>query len=178
MPLELSVLVGLAAVVICALKGRYWWALGIFAALSIAIVSVVTIAEDIEEDVVSGLLVLGVPLVIAAGAVWLSLRPPVLGSYWARLKATDTTGTRLIDREPGMRRFGRSLIGALVGTFPAIVFMTLAILAADTSDETQLAFAGIPFLFIGFIVGGAIGFHWVPRSATHPPTGPAAPLAG
>lgn len=176
MPLEFSVLIGLGAVVVCALKGHYWWALGIVVALSIAVVGVVSVAEGLEEEAVSGLLVLGVPLVIAAGAVWLSLQGPLPGSYWARLKTTDAAGTRLITKEPGLRRFVRSLIGALVGTLPAIAFMALAILAADTGDEAQLAFAGIPFVFIGFLVGGAIGFHWVPRSATRPPAGPASPL--
>ena len=143
MPLEFSVLIGLGAVVVCALKGHYWWALGIVVALSIAVVGVVSVAEGLEEDAVSGLLVLGVPLVIAAGAVWLSLQGPLPGSYWARLKTTDAAGTRLITKEPGLRRFGRSLIGALVGTLPAIAFMALAILSADTISDTATSRTGI-----------------------------------
>ena len=176
MPLEFSVLIGLVAIVVCVLKGRYWSALGIFAALSVSVVGVVKIAEGVEEDLMSAIAIFGVPIVIAAVSVWLSLRPPEPDSYWARLRATDEAGRRLVDEEPGLRRFGRSVIGAVLGTLPAATFMAIVILAADTSDETQLSFAGIPFLFIGFIVGGAIGFHWVPRSVARSHKGPPAPL--
>ena len=110
MTLELSVLIGLAAVVVCALKGRYWWALGALAALSIGVVGSVTVAENMEEDVLGGLLVVGVPLIVAFGALWLATQPPVPGSYWSRLRATDEAGTRLIEKERGGTRFGRSRV--------------------------------------------------------------------
>jgi hypothetical protein len=176
MPLEFSVLIGLGAVVVCLLKGRYWWALGVLAALTISVVVVVATAGEIEQDLVSVLLVMVVPLVVSAGAVWLAFRPPRPGSYWDRIRSIDASGESRISTESGLRRFGRSVIGAFVGTVPAVAFMTVAIVVADTSDETQLAFAGIPFLFIGFIVGGAIGFYWVPRAPRRAPSDPSAPL--
>ena len=39
MPLEFSVLIGLVAIVVCVLKGRYWSALGIFASSQLNSVS-------------------------------------------------------------------------------------------------------------------------------------------
>ena len=47
---------------------------------------------------------------------------------------------------------------------PAVAFIVVVSLLAETGDDAQLGFVGIPVGLLGAIVGGWIGFNWLPRS--------------
>jgi hypothetical protein len=169
--MELFVLVGVTALVITVLKGRGRLAAGVVAA-AVALVAVMVALGDVSEGEISGvtlvLLAVG-PLLWSVLAIWAATRPAEAGSYWDRRRSVDDAGVPVIASRPLWRRLARGLVGAMVGVLPALALMTAVLVAADTGDEAQIAFVGIPFGLVGLLIGGVVGFNWVPRSGPGPP---------
>lgn len=170
--MELLVLVGLVALVVTVLKGHPWPAIGVLGA-GVALIVAIALRGDATHGDVSTvtqtLTVVGFP-VWSLLAIAVAARPSTPGSPWARRNATDAAGRPMLAAEPVHRRLGRALFGGFIGLLPAVVFMTIAIAAADTGDEAQLGFVGIPFGFLGLVLGAMIGFNWPPRDAGDEPT--------
>jgi hypothetical protein len=168
--MELLVLVGIVAVVVTVLKGHPWPAIGVLA-VGVGLIVAIAVRGDATHGDVSTLtqtlMVVGFP-VWSLLAVGVAVRPSTPTSPWARRNATDASGRPLMAAEPVPRRLGRALFGALVGLLPAAVFMAVAIATADTGDEAQLGFVGIPFGFLGAVLGAVIGFNWPPRLGNDP----------
>ncbi len=172
--MELFALVGVAAVVITVLKGRVWAAAAVVAAAA-GLVALVAVRGDVSAGDVSTttlvLVTVGVPA-WALAAVVVAARPATTDSQWMRRGMVDTSGRPLVASQPVGRRIRRSVLGAAVGAAPAVALMTVVIAAADTGDEAQLAFVGIPLGAFGIVVGALVGYHWVPRSALGAGAGP------
>jgi hypothetical protein len=160
---ELLLVVGLGAIVVCVLKGR--WVRGV-AALTLGLI--VVIAGYVLSNVLSSF----VPALIgnmafALLAVILASHPAEPGSTWHRSAAVDSSGRRRVDGEPTSGRVGRALVGALLGLLPAVVFLVVVFAVVEifdlSGDTAQIAFLGPPFGVLGALAGAVIGFNWVPR---------------
>ena len=143
-------LVGFCAVVVCCLKGR--WLEGFILVAGGA--AVMWMAYQV-----------GV-IAVAAGSVVLALPDPKPGSWWDRFHAVDMKGIRLLKQQPRPRRFRRAAVGVLLGAVPGAIGLSIA--DAVTSGDDALLFVGlasIGAILLGALVGGIIGFNWVPRDA-------------
>lgn len=169
---ELFLIVGLGAVVVTVLKGHPWYALGVIALGGLLVAALVVRGDSGAADVslLTQVLLLGGFPLWGLAAVVAATRPAVAMSPWERRRAVDASGHRILDAEPPGRRFARSLAGAAIGALPAIAFMALVIAVAETGDQAQLAFLGLPIGAFGTLIGGWIGYTWVPRRSV-PPAG-------
>lgn len=164
--LELPVLIGLVATVFCFLKGRRRAGLAAIATGVLLLATIVALGDPGAGETPalnSFLWSLGMPLwaVVTLVLMWPAAEP---GSYWDRRFAVDGEGNRLLAHEPLLARFRRSLVGGLVGVLPAVVFMVGAASSLE-GDDAQIGFIGIPLGLFGLLLGGWIGFNWVPRQA-------------
>lgn len=141
--------IGVCAVLICCLKGR--WVHGFVLAAGAALVMMWNYQVGVGLFAVTGLM--------------LALPPPVAGSWWDRFRSVDSRGVRLRTREPRPQRILRGAIGACLGVIPGAVGLSMAL---GSNDDVMVygvglvSLAAIPF---GAIVGTLIGYHWVPRRA-------------
>lgn len=164
-----SLIVGLGATVVAFLTNR--WRNG-FAALGLGagLVGLFISRGDASAAEVSTGTVLLVQVafpIYAVVCVLLALPPPRENSFWVRSKATDADGNLLVRQQSTAIRLGRSVLGALIGVSPAVVFTLIVAAWAETGDEAQLAFIAIPFALIGGLFGAWAGYYWVPRPAQH-----------
>ncbi len=164
---ELFALIGVAALVVTVLKGRAWVA-AVLVAAAAGLVVLVALRGDVSAgDVSTTTLVLvtaGTPL-WALVAVLVAARPATTDSQWTRRRTVDASGRPLLASQPVRRRLGRAVLGAILGALPAVTLMAVVLAVADTGDEAQIAFVGIPFGAFGIAVGALIGYQWLPRSA-------------
>jgi hypothetical protein len=163
---ELSLFVGLGAIVVCFLKGR--WAEGLAAAaIGAALVGVLIVRGDTSAGDISALTLavinVGFPAfaIVAALLAWPSAKPD---TYWDRRSAADADGILLLDKERPSRRVGRMVLGAFLGLVPALVFMFSVFLTLE-GDSAQIGFLGLPVGLFGMLFGGWIGYNWLPRTA-------------
>jgi len=162
--MELFLPVSLVAAVVCFLKGNLRAAYAVVGS-GLALIAAIVVLEQGSEDVPAAISVLltGGFMAWAVLAVVAASRPAQPRSAWDRQSAVDPAGRRILDQEPMARRIVRTLLGGIAGTLPAVIFMALVIALADTGDEAQLAFIGIPIAMLGLLLGSWIGFNWVPR---------------
>jgi hypothetical protein len=141
-------LVGLCALVVCFLKGR--WLRGFMLVAGTAAVMLVAHRAGI--------------IVGATGALVLALSDPVSGSWWDRFHGVDQEGNRILSREPRSRRTRRAALGVLVGVVPGTIGLSLA-LTMTPGDVAAIGvgLSSIGAIVFGAVVGGIIGFNWVPR---------------
>ena len=162
--MELFLLVALVSAVVCFLKGNLRAAYAVVGSGSALIAAIVVLEQGSDEvPAITSMLLTGGFVAWAVLAVVAASRPARPKSAWARRSAVDPAGRRILDQDPLAWRIVRSLFGAVAGTLPAIIFMSLVMALADTGDEAQVAFVGIPIALLGFLLGGWIGFNWVPR---------------
>ncbi len=158
---------GIVAIVVTIVKGHWRRGLGI-AALGIGlIVALVVSASSADEEDFS--LAQGAWLAAILSwsvlAVLVASRPPKPESQWVRARTSDASGTPARSRQPTVKRLARSFLGALLGVTPSIALMGAVFLLAETGDEAQIAFVGIPLGVLGAGLGGWIGFNWVPHDS-------------
>lgn len=162
--MELFLLVSLVAAVVCFLKGNLRAASAVVGS-GLALVAAIVVLEQGSGDIppIASTLLMGGFIAWAVLAVVAASRPARAQSAWDRQSAVDPAGRRILDQEPKAARILRTLVGGVAGTLPAVIFMALVVALADTGDEAQLAFIGIPIALLGFLLGGWIGFNWVSR---------------
>lgn len=172
--MELFLMVAIGAVVVCFLKGRRLYGILTLIGGVVAVVGGSILSDQTKNGIwaVAGL------LLFLGAATFGAFRPAVSGSVWLRSAAVGSQRERGPQKQPTSRRLLRTGVGAVLGMLPALLFMfgivTIGSILGWSSDTMQVSFAGIPFLPLGFIVGAIIGYRWVPRKSTEPPT-PAAP---
>ncbi len=163
--------VGLGAVVVCCLKGR--WRQG---SLAIAILVVVSALVGLRGDATAADVSLWTRAMMEGGflafviaAVFFASQPALSGTWWDRRSAVDLAGTRLIEKEPILRRVRRAAVGFVLGTVPGFLF-TLGVVVVDlivglSGDNAQIGFLGVGLAIYGAVAGTVVGFGWVSRSA-------------
>ncbi len=107
-------LVGLGAVVVCCLKGRWLRGL-ILLTVGIAVMATaIALAAAMNSDI-SGPVYLLAGLGTAGFGIVLALPVPEPGSWWDRFSAVDAEGTRLITVQTRSQRIRRAILGAVLG---------------------------------------------------------------
>ncbi len=154
--------VGLGAVVVCCLKGR--WVRGlVLLAVGIAVVATAIVLSDALAS--GGPYLLGG---VAFAGVGFALALPAAepGSWWDRFSAVDAQGKRLITAQPRSQRMRRALLGIPLGLVPgAISFATGAAVAGDSEAMLSIGMMSIGLMLLGAVAAGIIGYNTVPRDA-------------
>lgn len=160
--------VGLGAVVVCCLKGR--WVRGlVLLAVGIAVMAAVIVVSDALAS--GGPYLLGG---VAFAAVGFALALPAAepGSWWDRFSAVDARGKRLITAQPRSQRMRRGLLGIRLGLIPgAVSFGIGAAVAGDSEAMLSIGVLSIGLMLLGAVARGIIGYNTVPRAAPTTETG-------